>query len=115
VENEQEKRTLLNQRKARGATAANFTVGDYVLRSRENLLVTWVGPYKVVRADTHSFRLEYLITGEQADLRASRLKFNAVSSFEVTEEVREHVAVQGIVLEVRALVAFQLHVVLTVV
>ena len=38
-------------------------------------------------------------------MHASRLKFYADHSFEVTEEVREHVAAQGIILEVRALVA----------
>jgi hypothetical protein len=106
VLDEREKRTLLNQRKSRGANVVNFSVGDYVLRSRVDekyvakLLVTWIGPYRVIRADPYSFTIEHLITGEQADVHASRLKFYADVSFDVTEEILEHVAAQGIVLAI---------------
>ncbi|OWZ00171.1 hypothetical protein PHMEG_00028706, partial [Phytophthora megakarya] len=102
--------TLLNKRKSRGAQVVNFSVGDYVLRSRvderrhSKLLVTWVGPYVITRADSHSFRVRHLITGAEQDVHASRLKFYADSDLEVTEELLEHVAAQGIVLKVKQLI-----------
>ncbi|EGZ21544.1 hypothetical protein PHYSODRAFT_488387 [Phytophthora sojae] len=98
-----------NQKTQRGARVANFDVGDYVLRSRvdqkqnDKLLVTWIGPYQIVGADEHSFRVQHLVTGAESDVHASRLKFYADASFEVTEEIREHVAAQGIVLTVAEL------------
>ncbi|OWZ14903.1 hypothetical protein PHMEG_00011537 [Phytophthora megakarya] len=88
----------------------NFDVGDYVLRSRvdqkhnDKLLVTWIGPYQVVQADEHSFRVKHLVTGTEHDVHSSRLKFYADDSFEVTEEIREHVAAQGIMLTVAELI-----------
>ncbi|EGZ13048.1 hypothetical protein PHYSODRAFT_512116 [Phytophthora sojae] len=93
----------------KGARKPNFDVGDYVLRSRvdqkhnDKLLVTWIGPYQVVGSDEHSFRVQHLVTGAEADVHSSRLKFYADESFEVTEEIREHVAAQGIVLTVAEL------------
>jgi hypothetical protein len=104
-----EKQTLLNRRQARGARETNFSEGDYVLRSRvddkygDKLLVTWVGPYRVVGVSQHAFRIEHLITGDQVDVHGSRLKFYADEKFEVTEEIREHIAAQGIVLAIEKL------------
>ncbi|OWY97113.1 hypothetical protein PHMEG_00032440 [Phytophthora megakarya] len=96
------KQRLLSKKRERGDDLVNFDVGDYVLRSRvdENkdnkLLVTWQGPCEVVRADTHSFRIRHLVTGEELDVHASRLKFYADSKLDITEEILEHVASQGI-------------------
>ncbi|OWZ11511.1 LOW QUALITY PROTEIN: hypothetical protein PHMEG_00015451 [Phytophthora megakarya] len=96
--------TQRNQNMQRGARKANFDVGDYVLRSRvdqkynDKLLVTWIGPYQVVGTDEHSFR--HLVTDAESDVHASCLKFYADESFEITEEILEHVAAQGIVLTV---------------
>ncbi|ETO60594.1 hypothetical protein F444_21235 [Phytophthora nicotianae P1976] len=103
------KQTKRNQRKPKHAVKPNFDVGDFVLRSRvdqkhnDKLLVTWIGPYQVVQAEENSFRVRHLVTGAEQDVHSSRLKFYADKSFEVTEEVREHVASQGIILTVAAL------------
>ncbi|KAJ8578234.1 hypothetical protein ON010_g972 [Phytophthora cinnamomi] len=92
------KQRLLNKKRERGENVVNFDVGDYVLRSRvdekrgNKLLVTWHGPYTVVRADAHSFRVRHLVTGDELDVHPSRLKFYADSSLHVTEEILEHVA-----------------------
>ncbi|OWZ14975.1 LOW QUALITY PROTEIN: hypothetical protein PHMEG_00011471 [Phytophthora megakarya] len=53
-----------------------------------------------VGTDEHLFRVQHLVTSAESDVHASRLKFYADESFEVTEEIREHVAAQGIVLTV---------------
>ncbi|KAH9121386.1 hypothetical protein AeMF1_006872 [Aphanomyces euteiches] len=88
------------QDKARERTSqypvCNADRGDYVLWSRVDeahhpkLLVTWVGPYRVVEVNEFSARIEHLITKEQRDAHMSRLKMYAESSFEVTDEILEH-------------------------
>ncbi|KAH9090266.1 hypothetical protein LEN26_018896, partial [Aphanomyces euteiches] len=98
------------QDKARERTSqypvCNADRGDYVLWSRVDeahhpkLLLTWVGPYRVVEVNEFSARIEHLITKEQRDAHMSRLKMYAESSFEVTDEILEHVADQGILLKV---------------
>ncbi|POM64929.1 Hypothetical protein PHPALM_19472, partial [Phytophthora palmivora] len=106
VEDQRLKQRMLNKKRERGENLVNFTEGDYVLRSRvdekrsNKLLVTWVGPYRVVRADAHSFRVKHLITGAELDVHASRLKFYADSSLDVSEELLEHISSQGIVLAI---------------
>ncbi|KAJ8540654.1 hypothetical protein ON010_g12572 [Phytophthora cinnamomi] len=109
VDEERDQQTQRNKKDQRGAKKANFSVGDYVLRSRvdqkhqDKLLVTWVGPYQIMRADTHSFAVRHLVTGAEMNVHGSGLKYYADKDFEVTEEVREHVASQGIVLAVSEL------------
>ncbi|POM60306.1 hypothetical protein PHPALM_30853 [Phytophthora palmivora] len=111
VDDQKLKQRLLNKKRERGENLVNFTEGDFVLRSRvdekhkNKLQVTWIGPYRVVRADAHSFRVQHLITGEEHDVHASRLKFYADSNLNVTEELLEHVAAQGILLAVDKLKA----------
>lgn len=56
-----------------------------------------------MRADVHSFVVRHLVTGVETNVHASRLKYYADKDYEVTEEVREHVASQGIVLSVAEL------------
>lgn len=109
VKDQQEKQRLLNRKRNRGEHLVSFSVGDFVLRSRvdekhgNKLQVTWIGPYRVIRADSHSFRVQHLVTGDELDVHASRLKLYADSSLEVTEELLEHVASQGILLAVKEL------------
>ncbi|ETK77795.1 hypothetical protein L915_16002, partial [Phytophthora nicotianae] len=100
-------RTL--KKRQRGARKANFSVGDFVLHSRvdqkhqNKMLVTWNEPFQIARADMYSFAVKHLVMGAESDVHASRLKYYADEDFEVTEEVIEHVASQGIVLAVAEL------------
>ncbi|KAE8908896.1 hypothetical protein PF003_g6792 [Phytophthora fragariae] len=109
VKDKRLKQRLLNKKRERGENAINFTEEDYVLRSRvdekcgNKLLVTWVGPYRVLRADAHSFLIQHLITGAELDVHASILKFYADASLDVTEDLREHISSQGIVLAIEKL------------
>ncbi|GMF63865.1 unnamed protein product [Phytophthora fragariaefolia] len=109
MEDQRLKHRLLVKKRERGENMVNFTEGDYVIRSRENeksgdkLLVSWVEPYRVVRTDVHSSRIEHLITGAKLNVHASRPKFYAESSLKVTEERIEHTSSQGIVLVVEKL------------
>jgi transposase InsO family protein len=104
-----EKQTQRNKDNQGLVVRPNFDVGDFVLRSRvdqkynDKLLVTWIGPYQIVRADEHSFRVRHLVTGSEQDVHASRLKYYADKDFEVTQEIKEHVAAQGIILTVAEL------------
>ncbi|GMF52723.1 unnamed protein product [Phytophthora fragariaefolia] len=106
---ERARQAVRNQRKQKKVQRPNFDVGDYVFRSRvdqkhyDKLLGTWVGPYQVVRADAHRFAVRHLLTGEEMDVHPSRLKFYADQSLDVTAEVREHIAAQGLILSVREL------------
>ncbi|KAE9275909.1 hypothetical protein PF008_g29226 [Phytophthora fragariae] len=109
VTDQRERRTLLNKKRAEGYQMVNLSIGDYVLRSRvdeknqNKLLVTWVGPYVVTKCNAHPFTVKHLVTGRESNVHASRLKFFAESDLEVTEELREHIAAQGIVLKVEAI------------
>ncbi|POM69893.1 Hypothetical protein PHPALM_13794 [Phytophthora palmivora] len=107
VSTAKEKQTLLNKKKERGENIVNFSVGDYVLRSRvdekhlNKLLVTWVGPYVVTEAHPLYFVVRSLVTGKTSDVHASRLKFFDDSDLQVTEELLQHITNQGIVLDVQ--------------
>ncbi|KAF0683199.1 Aste57867_24731 [Aphanomyces stellatus] len=91
--------------------AINAEVGDYVLWSRVDevrypkLLVTWIGPYKVVEVNEYSAKIEHLATNEQRDAHTSRLKMYADASFNITEEILEHVSNQGVLLKVERITA----------
>ncbi|ETL25421.1 hypothetical protein L916_20724 [Phytophthora nicotianae] len=92
-------------------TDCNFEEGDYVLWSRvdnrmsgTNLLVRWVGPFRVVRALSHSFVVSHLLTNDEFEVHGSRLKHYCDADLGTTAEIREHVASQGILLGVRAIV-----------
>ncbi len=106
-----DKQQRRSKKKRLSALAPNFHVGDFVLRSRvdskhkDKLLVMWVGPYQVVAADEYTFRVKHLVTGVESDVHSSRLKFYYDGSLNVTEEIREHVASQGIILAVEELLA----------
>ncbi|GMF36372.1 unnamed protein product [Phytophthora fragariaefolia] len=88
-------------------TSVNFDVGDYGLWSRmdqklpnHKLLGQWLGPFKVVEALPHSFKIEHLVTGRIYDVHASRLKFYADAALNTTEELLELVSSQGMLLGV---------------
>ncbi|KAF0761210.1 hypothetical protein AaE_003463, partial [Aphanomyces astaci] len=87
----------------------NVSEGDYVLWSRVDeryhpkLLVTWTGPYRVKEVGEFSVVLEHLVTHELREAHASRVKLYAEDSFEVTEEILEHVSEQGIMLKVKSI------------
>ncbi|OWZ05895.1 LOW QUALITY PROTEIN: hypothetical protein PHMEG_00021933 [Phytophthora megakarya] len=105
---QREKKRLYEMARAKGRIC-NFVVGDFVLWSRvdsrlqgSKLLVRWVGPFRVVEARQHSFIVQHLITKDKVEVHGSRLKFYCDSSLNVTAELKEHVAKQGIVLGVRA-------------
>ncbi|EGZ18087.1 hypothetical protein PHYSODRAFT_331951 [Phytophthora sojae] len=110
--NARAQQTERNQRRHQHAKKPNFDVGDYVLRSRvdskhqDKLLVTWIGPYQITRADSHSFTVRHLVTGEGTDVHSSRLKFYADSSLQISEEIREHVAAQGQILAINELLDY---------
>ncbi|KAE8884741.1 hypothetical protein PF007_g24758 [Phytophthora fragariae] len=89
----------------------NFSIGDYVLRSRvdeklhaNKLSVTWVGPYRVTGATEYYFTVEHLVTGKSTNVHPSRLKHYTDSSLNVSAELIDHVASQGTLLAVEALV-----------
>lgn len=116
IEDQREKQKLLNQHQARGEQIVNFEPGDYVLWSRVfkgkppkigNLHVRWIGHFQVISAQLHSFRIPHLLNGDERDVHASRLKFYSDSSLDVSEEIREHIASQGIILVVKGFLDYR--------
>lgn len=102
VEESQLRQQMLNMENQTINHAVNFEVGDYVLRSRvdeklvNKLLVTWVGPYRVVEANEYNaFTVEHLVTKDRKCVHASRLKFYWDSSLNMSQEMVEHVSRQG--------------------
>ncbi|KAH9122784.1 hypothetical protein AeMF1_006055 [Aphanomyces euteiches] len=81
--------------------------GDYVLWSRINetrypkLLVTWLGPFKVKEVGEYSCMIENILTNEVRQAHQSRLKLYGEIDFEITQEIREHVSEQEILLKIR--------------
>jgi hypothetical protein len=106
---EREQQRLRNQHQQKYSVISNFYVGDYVLYSRvdhadgNKLWVTWLGHYRVTRADTHSYRIRHLLTEKEKDVHASRLKFYADEHLEVSEELLDHISTQGITLKINNL------------
>ncbi|GMF55364.1 unnamed protein product [Phytophthora fragariaefolia] len=98
---------------ARGSTT-NFDIGDYVLWSRvderlarNKLLAQWVGPFTVAEAPPHSFVIRHLLSDATYEVHGSRLRFYADSSLDVTEEIRELVSNQGMLLGVEGFADFR--------
>ncbi|CAI5746259.1 unnamed protein product [Peronospora destructor] len=60
-----------------------------------------VGPFVVTGIKEHCFEVENLITKARNDVHGSRLKFYSETALEVTEELRERISTQGLVLGVR--------------
>ncbi|KAG3184816.1 hypothetical protein PC128_g13605 [Phytophthora cactorum] len=88
----------------------NTNIVHYVLRSRVDekvqikLLVAWVRLYAVIAALPYTvFKLKHLVTGDDLEVHASRLKLFADKDLDVTAELVEHVVAQGAMLRVREL------------
>ncbi|GMF17256.1 unnamed protein product [Phytophthora fragariaefolia] len=97
-------------------TQINFSVGDYVLRSRvdekrhgNKLRVMWVGPYRVIGSSDYYFTVEHLVNGTTMDVHPSRLKFYAVDSLNVNEETIDHIASQGTMMTVEEIVGHRMN------
>ncbi|POM68944.1 Hypothetical protein PHPALM_14828 [Phytophthora palmivora] len=110
-----ERKRLANMVRASGRTC-NFVCGDFVLWSRvdkrlqgNKLLVRWVGPFRITDVLSHAFMVQYLLTGDVFEVHGSRLKHYSDATLDVTEELRQHIGNQGIVLGVRAIVQHRYH------
>ncbi|OWY95775.1 hypothetical protein PHMEG_00034139 [Phytophthora megakarya] len=88
-----------NRGNKKGATMAQFDTGDFVLyadvwqHTRSKLRVKWCGPAQVV--DTVSnwiFVIQNLVTGQKKEVHASRLKFYADDTLNVSEDLLLHIA-----------------------
>lgn len=84
-----------------GVRPINFDVGDFVLRGILQREVSskpslkWKGPFRVTECRSeYIFQIEDLITGGKQDVHGRRLKFFRNSSFEIDEEIRDHLAYQ---------------------
>ncbi|POM78483.1 Hypothetical protein PHPALM_3984 [Phytophthora palmivora] len=73
VVDSKEKKRLVDMQDYKGALV-NFEVGDFVLWSHidqrlpnHKVLGQWVGPFKVIEALSHSFKIEHLVTGRVDD------------------------------------------------
>ncbi|POM57759.1 Chromodomain containing hypothetical protein, partial [Phytophthora palmivora] len=100
-----------NTEKQLAALHVNFSVGDYVLRSRvdeklhaNKLRIMWVGPYRVIASTDYYFTVEHLVNGSTMNVHPSRLKFYADNSLDVSDELLDHIASQGTLLAVEAIV-----------
>ncbi|OWZ12192.1 LOW QUALITY PROTEIN: hypothetical protein PHMEG_00014683 [Phytophthora megakarya] len=89
----------------------NFSVGDYVLRSRvdeklhaNKLRIMWVGPYRVIASTDYYFTVKHLVNGITMNVHPSHLKFYADDSLDVSEELLDHVASQGTLVAVKPIV-----------
>ncbi|ETP13878.1 hypothetical protein F441_11108 [Phytophthora nicotianae CJ01A1] len=94
----------------------NFSVGDYVLRSRvdeklhaNKLRVMWIGPYRVVGSIDYYFTVEHLVSGKTMDVHPSRLNLYADDSLNVNEDLINHIASQGTLLAVEAIMGHRLN------
>lgn len=82
-------------------------IGDFVLWSRVDekrypkLLVTWLGPYRITNITEFSCEIEHIVTKAKRVAHTSRLKIYADSDFEITQEIREHVSEQAVLLKIR--------------
>ncbi|RQM22183.1 hypothetical protein B5M09_011001 [Aphanomyces astaci] len=76
----------------------NVAEGDNVLWSRVDeryypqLLVTWIDPYCVKSVGEISVVLDHLVTHEEREAHSSHVMMYEEASFEVTEEILEHVS-----------------------
>jgi hypothetical protein len=102
-----------NRRCQRGAVRPNFTIGDYVLVAdvkgrfnAEKLLCHWMGPYRITAAPRPYIFVVTPLVGSCIATRtvhASRLKFYAHASLNVTESLLDNVAAQYKTFEVEAI------------
>ncbi|GMF14488.1 unnamed protein product [Phytophthora fragariaefolia] len=115
VTDRKERKRLVNMARASDHTC-NFVCGDFVLWPRidkrfqgNKLLVRWVGPFRITDVLPHSFMVQHLLTGDAFEVHGSRLKHNSDATLDVTEELRQHIGSQGIILGVRAIEQHRYH------
>jgi len=116
VHDKREAQLLLNKKRTRGEHVVNFDIGDFVLRSRvdhvqgNKLTVMWVGPYQVMSATRHNaFEVQHVVTGKTVKVHASRLKYYDDASLQMREDLIDHVASQGQMLDVEAMTDHHWH------
>lgn len=108
---DKKERRQLYEMANKNSRVVNFHVGDYVLWSRidprlagNKLMVQWVGPFEVIEALPHSFIIRSLLTQDKFDVHASRLQLYDDATLNITEELKTHIALQGIILGVNEIV-----------
>ncbi len=99
--NKKRKSAIESHNRKTNVRPVNFFDGDYVLRglvqgkARRKPSIKWHGPYRVVECrSNYIFVIEDLLTGEREEAHGRRLRFFRNSSFQVTEELRHHLAYQ---------------------
>ncbi|GMF42547.1 unnamed protein product [Phytophthora fragariaefolia] len=109
VVDRKERHRLYQQAKKWGETC-NFSAGDFVLWSRVDaslesgkLLVRWHRPFQVEEVKSHSFMIRHLLMRAVHEVHGSRLIFYHDPSLEMLEVLVEHIAQQGIVLGLEAI------------
>ncbi|KAE8879159.1 hypothetical protein PF003_g36780 [Phytophthora fragariae] len=82
-----------------GMSMAQYDIGDYVLyadvwaHTRAKLRVKWCGPAQVTKAvSAWIFAVKNLLTGDEREVHASRLKFYSDVTLNVTEELLHQIA-----------------------
>lgn len=85
-----------------GVKPVNFDTGDYVLKGLlkkdrgPKPSLQWVGPFQVLECqDNNIFHVQHLLTGKIEHVHGRRLKFFQNSSFNITEEITEHLEYQA--------------------
>ena len=69
---------------------------------RAKPLGRWTSPHQIiVITNSHVYTIKHLVTKVQ-EVHAVRMKFYCDTSLKVTKELKEHVAQQGIMLDVKA-------------
>lgn len=84
-----------------GVRPINFGEGDFVLKGRLNRhqgrkpCLKWTGPYRVIGyMSDYIFEVEDILSKKSEELHGRRLKCFRNKSFQVTEEVRNHLSYQ---------------------
>ena len=91
--------TRKSNNKTVNSKMANFEIGDYVLyadvwaESKDKLLTKWNGPAVVSKTiSPWIYVVKNLVTGQEREAHASRLKFYADGSLEITDDFLAMVA-----------------------
>ena len=98
----------LRANRRRRTPLANFAVGDFVLYSshlpKSKLSFKWHGPARVADCRSeHIYLIENLITHEQFECHAQRLRFYCDSSLNVTQSLLDQIAFDDTGYEVQAI------------
>ncbi|OWZ24453.1 hypothetical protein PHMEG_000527 [Phytophthora megakarya] len=91
-------RGRVNSSQKQGTKIAQFDVGDYVLyanvwaHGRDKLRIKWCGPAQEIGTTSNwIFQIKNLVTGDDREAHASRLKFYSDDSLEVSQDLLQHV------------------------